>query len=62
MQPSLPYRMPETLTGQIDFLRQLVGLPHTTFSAYRNLPAIPDETSLEILTGIVLYHHLHHHD
>ncbi|MDP4536245.1 hypothetical protein Q3O60_08600 [Alkalimonas collagenimarina] len=62
MQPSLPYRLPETVTGQIDFLCQLIGLPRNSFNAYGNLSAIPDDVALEILTGIVLYHHLHRHE
>ena len=58
MQPSIPYRLPNNTQDQIRFLRELVRLPHNIFEAYRNQPAIDDETALNLLTGVILYHHL----
>lgn len=58
MQPSLPYRMPETMPGQIAYLCQLLDFPRTMFLRHGNMPDITDSVVLEILTGIVLYHHL----
>ncbi|WP_215398288.1 hypothetical protein [Rheinheimera oceanensis] len=62
MQPSLPYRMPETMSGQIDYLCQLLDFPRNMFSARGNMPALSEGVVLEILTGIVLYHHLPRQD
>ncbi|SDU13520.1 hypothetical protein SAMN05216210_1973 [Halopseudomonas salegens] len=58
MPPNLPYTLPGTVSGQIEYLSQLIGLPRNTFGTYEGLPAIPDDIAVEILTGIVLYHHL----
>lgn len=62
MQPSLPYRMPETMSGQIEYLCQLLDFPRNMFSAYGSVSAVSDSVVLEILTGIVLYHHLPRQD
>lgn len=62
MKPSLPYRMPETISGQIDYLCQLLDLPRNMFAAQGKSPAISDNVVLEMLTGIVLYHHLPRQD
>ncbi|MFN3882923.1 MAG: hypothetical protein ACK4L8_16000 [Nitrincola lacisaponensis] len=58
MQPSILYRLPNNTRDQINFLRELIRLPHNIFDSYQNQPAIDDETALNLLTGVVLYHHL----
>lgn len=62
MQPSLPYRMPETVSGQIEYLCQLLDFPRTMFMSHGGKPALSEDVVLEILTGIVLYHHLPRQD
>ncbi|WP_036547703.1 hypothetical protein [Nitrincola lacisaponensis] len=61
MSPNLPYRLPNDTKEQIYFLRDLLKLPHYIFDAYENQPAISDEKAIEILTGVILYHHLDRH-
>ncbi|WP_409526388.1 hypothetical protein [Nitrincola sp. MINF-07-Sa-05] len=58
MPPSLPYRLPESTKEQIAFLKEILNLPYNVFDAYNNKPAISDEKAIQILTGVVLYHHL----
>lgn len=62
MQPSLPYRMPETVSGQIEYLCQILDFPRTMFMSHGSKPALSESVVLEILTGIVLYHHLPRQD
>jgi hypothetical protein len=54
--------MPETMSGQIEYLCQLLDFPRTMFLSHGNKPALADSVVLEILTGIVLYHHLPRQD
>lgn len=52
------YYIPKIIQGQIHFLCRLLCLPITIFDAEGRSPALPSEVAVEVLTGIVLYHHL----
>lgn len=54
MSAQLPYKMPGTEQGKIEFLCKLIGISYSKFSKY------PNPVVIEALTGIVLYHQLGH--
>lgn len=56
MATQLPYKMPGTEQGKIEFLCELIGISYSKFSAY------PRSVVIEALTGIALYHQLDRHE
>ena len=54
MSAKLPYKIPGTEKGKIEFLCNLLGTSYSKFSKY------PNHIVIEALTGIVVYHQLGH--
>lgn len=53
---ALPYAMPSSRTGKIEFLRNVLELERSTLSA------IPESNRVPLLVGIILYRHLNARD
>lgn len=54
MSAKLPYKIPGTEKGKIEFLCNLLGTSYSKYSKY------PNHIVIEALTGIVVYHQLGH--
>lgn len=49
----LPYPLPDSLEGKVDYLAELIGIRRK-----EQLKRMPLPKAAELLTGLVLYHHL----